>query len=456
MGKRPPASDREKRLIDEVSQCLLSAPDKGALLERVTEGLLKDAGALEVRRQLSGSQFGFDIWARVPNRAGEVEIWKVECKNVRRPLTLEEVAPKLIWQSASTTIDRFVVVGTSPPANDLVHFLESHPYSFPIDLWTSDTLFTSIAASTRALTALGIKGPPGSSPSPARTFLPSGPLSFDLVHTQSPPRQFAYFRHTGGSLVKSFTNLEFKLHVLLGNRGTSDVIVTQLRCRTVAYAEKGSSRVVIQTKAKGIFEPEKLTYRPSTLTFGDSEVLAGKVVKVAGGALEILRMELAEDTLPGAYQLQFFSAATGVRGSYVVASPIFCVLVLAGREDTVHLHTFGRHYDDPVERILDLSEREWRTLGDLHAQGKWLWIGPLPDEVVRRESAVGPWAIRAQDAPEPDGTLRTSAETIVALPGPVGEPMYSVDDAGARVTGRWEPDRWLPDQLERRRRQRIR
>jgi hypothetical protein len=88
----------------------------------------------------------------------------------------------MILSAGSATIDRFVLIGTSPPGNDLIHFLESHPYSFPIELWTSETLFNLVAASKHALSTLGIREPPASLPSPAHIYLPSGPLSFDLIH----------------------------------------------------------------------------------------------------------------------------------------------------------------------------------------------------------------------------------------------------------------------------------
>src|SRR2546425_3088889 len=92
-------------LTREVERRLRSAPDGGALLERTTVAALIDLGAVEVRRQLSGTQFGLDIWARIPNYQGVTEIWKLECKNLNRPITLDDVAPKLIWHVASTTID---------------------------------------------------------------------------------------------------------------------------------------------------------------------------------------------------------------------------------------------------------------------------------------------------------------------------------------------------------------
>lgn len=426
------------------------------MLERVAVGVLKDLGAIEVRRQLSGTQFGFDIWARVPNHQGEFEIWKIECKNLGKPLALDDVAPKLIWHSASATIDRFVLVSTSPPANDLIHFLESHPYSFPIELWTGDTLFRLVTASALALRALRLTENPGPLPTPGHVYLPRGPLLFDLIHTQNPPRQFAFYKPEGGALVKSFTSLEFKLDVLLGNRGRKDVIVRQLRCRTIARADLGRLRLLVQTKAKGLFEPEKLTYRPSTLASGETDVLGGKVVSLPGNTMTILRIELDEDTLPGAYELQFLVHATHPDGAQNVMSPIFLVLVPSGTEDTLNVLTFGRHYEDPVERILDLPQRQWKRLVDLDARDRWLWIGPLPDEVVGRAKAPKRWTIRAQDPPRGRRRIPSTARAIVTLPGRVGDRLYSIADAGSRALGTWEPLQWLPDQLRRRQHQRTR
>jgi nucleoside phosphorylase len=443
-------------VIEEVRRRLHSASEKENLLDRVTEALLQDLGACEVRRQFSGSQFGFDIWARIPNRDGEVELWNVQCKNPNRPITLDDVAPKLIWQSGPATIDRLVMVGIPSPSEGLTHFLESHYYSFPIALWTEDILFRMISGSKSALFTLGIEHPPLPQPAPDLIYLPSGPLSVDVTHSQSPPRQFAYFGLENSSLIKAFTSSEFKLDIFLGNRNNSDIIVNQIRCRTISHTEMGRIRVVIQTKAKGIFEPEKFTYCPSTTVSGEVDILNSKAIKIEGIALEALRIELAEETAPGIYQLQFITRAATLGGSQIVASPIFYLHVPSGIEDTLHLHTFGRHYDDPIERILDLPEQEWRRLVNLQALDRWLWIGPLPNETIQGASVPERWEIRAQNTPGSDDPNDDTTEKVVVLPGRIGEPIYNIADSAARVTGRWEPDRRLPAQLKRRQRQRTR
>src|SRR4051812_48575433 len=98
----------------EILKKLQAPGNKGELLELVLVDLLEDLGFKSVRRQLSGSQYGFDVSAHtISRRDGRQEVWKFECKNLSRPVTVEDIAPKLLWHDGSVTIDRFVIVGVS-------------------------------------------------------------------------------------------------------------------------------------------------------------------------------------------------------------------------------------------------------------------------------------------------------------------------------------------------------
>src|SRR5437660_3438376 len=85
---------------------LRESEDKGKLLEKVVERALQDLGFQNVRRQLSGSQFGFDIVALRKSERGEPgEVWKFECKNLKVPITVNDIAPKLIWNFGRSVIE---------------------------------------------------------------------------------------------------------------------------------------------------------------------------------------------------------------------------------------------------------------------------------------------------------------------------------------------------------------
>src|SRR5437588_2493961 len=125
--------------MGRILERLRESEDKGKLLEKVVERALQDLGFQNVRRQLSGSQFGFDIVALRKSERGEPgEVWKFECKNLKVPITVNDIAPKLIWNFGRSVIDRFVIVSTSEPNNDLHQLLGTHSFSMPIVLWAGD------------------------------------------------------------------------------------------------------------------------------------------------------------------------------------------------------------------------------------------------------------------------------------------------------------------------------
>jgi hypothetical protein len=73
--------------VADILDRLQASKDKGKLFELVLQAGLKDQGFLNVQRQQSGTQFGFDLIAYRPHADGRHEVWKFECKNTRAAIT---------------------------------------------------------------------------------------------------------------------------------------------------------------------------------------------------------------------------------------------------------------------------------------------------------------------------------------------------------------------------------
>jgi hypothetical protein len=271
-----------KPSTNAVLAALHGATNRGDLLERVAQAMLVHLGFENVERQLSGTQFGFDIAGQLMNCEGDRELWKIECKNLQRSVGVQDLSPKLIWHLHPSVIDHYLLITTSPLANDLRHFLESNPLPFPVSVWSEDVFAKFVLASPPALALLGfehaeelVQEPLPSPP----VFLPVGSLRFDVLHQHDPPRQFAYFRDSG-AILKAFTDLELKLDLVFTNRAATEGLITDLVCRTLRYCSLAKVRVVVQTKAKGIFEPETVRFSPSRVPGGEVSLLDGKAFNV--------------------------------------------------------------------------------------------------------------------------------------------------------------------------------
>ena len=141
----------------EILERLRSSADKGRLLELVFCDALQEHGFVNINRQQSGTQFGFDVVAYRHGEDGSPEVWKFECKNVGDPLTVDQLAPKLIYHMGATTIDVFVIVSLAPLSNALRELLEHHEFSMRIEVWVDAFLESMIASSEKSCCRLGLK-----------------------------------------------------------------------------------------------------------------------------------------------------------------------------------------------------------------------------------------------------------------------------------------------------------
>jgi len=287
--------------IRQVMQRLRSSNQKGSILEEALKDLLVDLGFNAVHKQQSGSQYGFDLLAFSPTSEGTPEIWKFECKNLSSPLSPNDVAPKLIWHLAPNTVDHFVIVSVTDPSNDLRHLLEDHHFSFPISIWSGEELARLLANSPRVCARLNLTSPKSKEPSSRMAvlpppLLPSRRVFFDVFHGQDPPRQFAYLK-LNDSVIKSYTADDCKLIAFVTNAEEENIQVVGLTCTTLSWNQT-ESRVVLQNKAKGLYEPSKLDVHPSTTPGGVVDILLGRAISVDKGRTELVRLEIIGDN-PG-------------------------------------------------------------------------------------------------------------------------------------------------------------
>jgi hypothetical protein len=274
-----------------------------------------------------------------------------------------------------------------------------------------------------------------------KTSAPSDPAAPDLLmrieHWHGArPAQFAYFRTSDG-LVKAYTALELRLNIAFFNGCADDLIVNRFLCRTMRYRPVAEERVVVQTKAKGLFTPEKLLFCPRPYSLTDVDVFRGKALHVRSREVELLRAKLSSKAQPGLYELLFFAEAMCAGRRVTFTSDIFSLFVANGREDAAQLQVWGKHYDDPVERLLDLPESLWRRISSPVVWPMLRYLGPLPSEILGRLPYPNAWTVREEvGAMGPGGGASfdgSNVSEVLTLPGPVNEHRYRVEDAIARA-----------------------
>lgn len=170
------------RILNKIT----TADNKGSFLELLIEDVFKDMNFLNVRKQKSGSQYGYDIIGYKENKC-----WKAECKNLNSEATINDIAPKLVWHIDSITIDKFVIVSVNGISNDLYHLLEQKLFSFPIEIWHSGYLEKIISESPKALNRLSIlQSEIQLKDNVSPLVFPANDLRFDIVYSRRLP--FSY------------------------------------------------------------------------------------------------------------------------------------------------------------------------------------------------------------------------------------------------------------------------
>jgi hypothetical protein len=447
--------------MSEILQVLYESrhpQDKGARLELMLVELLKDLGFQGVRRQLSGSQYGFDLVAFKDSPAdGRREIWKFECKNLSKQISVEDIAPKLLWQFGQATIDRFVIVGPSAISNDLHHLLEQQLLPMPVSVWTDEVLERFIRQSPRALKLLGLNMTPSPgfvAPEDALSYEPKH-VTLDVVHQLNPPFAFDYVK-TGDGVVKAFTDDDLRMLVAVTNLSKTPVEIHTLEVSTLSY-QKIAGRVLRLHKMKGLYEPLELSFSPSQVQGGSVELLGKKVWRVDGGAAESVALIMNKGASPGLYHLMFRIRGTLAGKGIDRCSPCFVLHVCGDETDLVSLYVLRRHYDTPAALTLELKEPSWELLRrETKNPDVLTFLGPTFHEAVNGYKDQN-WVVRALKInPKGDGSraeIDSNQPSLVVLDlgTPVDEELHCGKLAilkRAFSVGEWQDI--FPTQLRRR------
>jgi hypothetical protein len=446
--------------MGQVLEILRLSKSKGELLEKVLERTLRDLGFQQIRRQMSGVQFGFDISAiRMYEAEGREEVWKFECKNLKGAVTVADIAPKLIWNYTRSVIDRFVIVSVNDISNDLDHLLSNHTFSMPITVWSGDKLERAICNSPSAMELLGLSSERDGCTNFAdleAIQYPSQIILFDVFHELDPPYKFDYW-FRGNEITKAYTGTEFRLIAMITNNSERDVDISSIDVITLEH-EKVSSRVLRLAKMKGLYDPIEMRFRPSPVAGGLSNVLDSQAWRVKGRDQEPIRLTFQEDVDPGFYRIIFRARGKHAGETVDLYSPTFSVNVRDPREDVLLLHVL-KHYDSAAPHVLNLDKSTWNSLkAETRAKGVMVFLGPSLVDIPRRIKD-STWLIReVVGTPHAGDDRRISipfnqpSKTLLDLGIPVEEELYSLTSALQRVLDADSSKRLLPQQIARRNR----
>ncbi len=127
---------------------------KGSDFEKLSEQFLKyifnKSGfvVVEIRRQKSGTQYGFDLLVKFGDESDITRSIHFECKDYRTDLKWHQIRDKIDQLGASSYIpDGFVALSPQKNISNVVHHtlqdLEKKN-KFPIELWTPDTFINEL------------------------------------------------------------------------------------------------------------------------------------------------------------------------------------------------------------------------------------------------------------------------------------------------------------------------
>jgi hypothetical protein len=149
--------------------------ESGAALEQATVDLFARFFAVDpeailsrLRRQGSGLQFGHDIELECAVAGSPTVRCHVECKNLDRPVTLDDIAPKLAQQKyhhRGAKIDHWILISPRHNvANELAGMLEAWDadgeYPFSVQVWSPETRVREMFALEPAVYAAVYGQPP--------------------------------------------------------------------------------------------------------------------------------------------------------------------------------------------------------------------------------------------------------------------------------------------------------
>jgi Restriction endonuclease. len=107
----------------------------GSDFEKLCCDLVEELGFTNIRRQASGTQFGFDL-AADRKKKRKNEYWFFECKKYSSRVPLKEISNKLLWAETQKDIHCFVIVSNAELSNDLHKLLASYRRRYYVLTWS--------------------------------------------------------------------------------------------------------------------------------------------------------------------------------------------------------------------------------------------------------------------------------------------------------------------------------
>lgn len=420
--------------MNEILIKLTEATNKGTLLELVIEDIFMDLNFSNVRRQKSGSQYGYDVIGYKDNQC-----WKAECKNLSNEATISDIAPKLVWHLDNKMIDRFVIVSVNGISNDLYHLLEKKLFSFPIEIWCEEFLLKLIEESPSALKRLNLTKSTTNFQNAKSLIFPPSDLMFDVVYSKGLPFSYDYFK-LDENIVKAYSEVDFRLTALIINATNRTFAIQEIIVRTLNFRSTDSFRVLRQFKQKGNIEPLKITFTPKNYTGGEVQLNEGKILEVKSNSQEYVEFKLSQKCEPGYYELIFeINCIEGGR-TFSLYSSVFPLHKKSPKNNIINLCVLGKYYDTPVHNILDLDIKTWQDVKREYPNCL-KYLGPTMCDTVNDDYKFDTWKINLLKGKRKKEKGITSLEfsstkksdLLVDLKIPIEEKLYTTEDAFREV-----------------------
>lgn len=426
--------------MNNILEILSQAQNKGPLLEEVVEDILKDSGMMHVYRQKSGAQYGYDVIARIGGANSET--WKFECKNLSQTVTIDDIAPKLIWHMGNGYVDRFILVSVSPPTKYALELFEKIKFPFPIEIWTGEYLAERIEKSRRAANRLGVAFNNSKIRNKPVLFSPSV-LIFDTICTEKIPYSFDYFNSTDG-VTKAYTEEWINLVAAFCNNSKQHTFVcTEINVVTLSY-KKVTGRVLRQAKMKGLVKPAKIKFAPSSDILKPKPLLdTNTILEVKADKDEFLILELDSDRVqPGYYELIFEAKGRFDGKDLQMYSSVFSLHVAEPEADILRLYTIGKFYDTVAADVLKIDQSIWNSVKEINSDSL-AFLGPTMVDLLTQKPQDKTWKIRTITGKRVDENDQYHLQVNPQIPSrifcdlgiPVQEKIMDNEDVISRVLG---------------------
>lgn len=361
--------------------------------------VLREFGFTRIHRELS--VFGYDYTAFYASPDCRTLKWYISFYPAASPLRADYLAEKLLWTAGELDISGGYVIVTAADLTGEATDLIKRYKGLPVLVWTGLDLARLIAVCPDTCARWFDKIEPlgSSSISEQRSLLVppidlavqqrSGHLSISLRHEHTPPSRVAYFYQD--EMLEKWNTDHWHVHLLsIRNMTGTTIIIHSIRVETFTYNPL-PRRILVQRKAKGLYQPVRLEYTPIPEAGASLEILAPKVLSIPSKEPEIVRLELGSGLIPGLYEIGIVIGYQ-FSGRFLATKPKmirFCACSESMEdemENRLTLASWRKHYDVLAAKVLELSEEDWRLMNSAHSPDHIVYVGPnIWDEVFGRQ-----------------------------------------------------------------------